>query len=129
MPNIRVSKSVHRSGVGTGKEEAGSRARLELRRGSDGAGTEKEILEPGKRVIHGVSLPANGEPRQSPWGQLLDVVGYLAEGHRVMSATLQRVLSLWMYPSSSQDSWVPQRSEEQQRGPSVLKRLCSFFLM
>lgn len=34
---------------------------------------EKEILEPGGGFIHGVSLPANGEPRQSPWGQLLDV--------------------------------------------------------
>ena len=51
MPNIRVSKSVHRSGVGlVGERQEIVPEGLELRRDSDGAGTEKEILEPGKRV-------------------------------------------------------------------------------
>lgn len=47
---------------------------LELRRGSDGAGTEKEILEPGKWVYPWSLITSKGRAEaQSPWGQLLGV--------------------------------------------------------
>lgn len=79
---------------------------LELRRGSDGAGTEKEILEPGKRVYPWSLITSKGRAEAVSLGT---AVGCVVTWLKVTGSCQQvlGVLSLWMYPSShQQDSWV-----------------------
>ena len=97
---------------------------MELRRGSDGAGTEKEILEPGKRVYPWSLITSKGRAEAVSLGT---AVGCVVTWLKVMGSCQQLlgVLSLWMYPSSHlQDSWVPQGLRNNRESP-VLDTFCA----
>lgn len=75
--------------------------------------------------IHGVSLPAKGEPRQSPWGQLLGVwwPGWRSRGHVSHSSGCFLFGCTHLHTSR-----IP-GSEEQQRKSCSGHLLCSFFFL
>lgn len=98
---------------------------LELRRGSDGAGTEKEILEPGKRVYPWSLITSKGRAEAVSLGT---AVGCVVTWLKVTGSCqpLLGVLSLWC--THLHTSRIP-GSEEQQRKSCSGHLLCSFFFL